>query len=333
MTGRLQAVRSVTGAGLVAAALLLAACGSEDDVRRFPPAAEPARSPAPAQRPAGTVVAVGNKPEGVVADARSGLVAVALTKPDQLALVDHEDGSVVERIPLPGAPRHLRLAAGRVLVPAESGDQVVEVPLPGGEPRTTRVGDGPHDADASAGRVFVADEFSSTMSIVEGGRIVRRAQTPLQPGGLAALEDGRLAVVAVRERVLALYDRDGRELARAPAGVGPTHVEAGDDGRVYVADTAGDALLLFHTRPELELVRRVALPGAPYGMALDRRRGKLWVTLTARNEVVRLPANETPRPSARYPTVRQPNSVAVHEPTGRLFVASRSDGTLQLLDP
>ena len=331
MTGRLRAMRSAA-AILLAAAALFGACGSEDDPREFPPAAEPARSPVAAKRPAGTVVAVGNKPEGIAVEPSTGLVAIALTDPDELALA-RQDGEVVERIALRGAPRHLRAVEGRVIVPAESGDALVEVALPRGERQVTRVGDGPHDADGSGRRVFVADEFGSTLSLVEDGRLVKRVPAPLQPGGVTVVPDGPIALVAVRERVLALFDRDGRELAREPAGVGPTHVEAGEGGRVYVADTDGDAILLFRTEPELELVRRVALPGEPYGMAIDRERGRLWVTLTARNEVVWLPANGAPRPVDRYPTVRQPNSVAVHEPTGRVFVASRTDGTLQFFDP
>ncbi|HEV2814295.1 MAG TPA: hypothetical protein VGW10_13655, partial [Solirubrobacteraceae bacterium] len=255
--------------------------------------------------------------------------------PDALALVDDRDGRVVRRLPLPGAPRHLRLAApgGPVLVPAESADALVEVPLPRGRPRVTEVGDGPHDADASGGRIFVADELGSTLSVLDRDGTTRKTNAPLEPGGIAAIPGGPVALVAARERVLALFDRDGRLLAQAPAGAGPTHVEAGAGGRVYVADTDGGAILLFKTRPKLELVRRVALPGAPYGMTIDRTRGRLWVTLTERNEVVRLPANGAPRPVSRFPTVRQPNSVAVHEPTGRVFVASRSDGTLQFFDP
>src|SRR3712207_8423755 len=46
--------------------------------------------------------------------------------------------------------------------------------------RTTRVGDGPHDADALGGRVFVGDEFGSTLTVVEGGRRVAQVPTPLQ---------------------------------------------------------------------------------------------------------------------------------------------------------
>ena len=311
----------------------VAGCGSEANPRAFPPAAEPARSPVPSARPAGTVVDVGNKPEGVVADSATGLVAVALTDPDELALVDHRDGRVVRRVSLPGAPRHIRLVDGRVIVPAESGDRVVEVALPGGRSRATVVGDGPHDADARGARVFVADEFGSTLSILERGRRVEQVEAPLQPGGLAVVPDGPVALVAVRERVLALFDDDGRLREQLPAGVGPTHVEAGAGGRVYVADTAGNAILLFRTRPTFELVRRVALPGKPYGMTIDRTRGRLWVTLTETNEVVRLPANGAPRVVERFPTVRQPNSVAVHEESGRVFVASRADGTLQFFDP
>jgi sugar lactone lactonase YvrE len=67
-------------------------------------------------------------------------------------------------------------------------------------------------------------------------------------------------------------------------------------------------------------------------MTMDRKRD-LWVTLTARNRVVRVTADGRPRPKASFPTVRQPNSVAVDPRTGRVFVASRTDGTLQAFDP
>ena len=318
------------------AVLAIAACGSDDDPRGYPPAAEPARSPVPAAEPAGRVVPVGNKPEGVVVDARTGTVAVALTDPDELVLLDVDTLRVRRRIALPGAPRHLRLArpGGPVLVPAESGDRLVEVVLPRGRARVTRAGDGPHDADAAAGRVFVGDEFASTLSVVAAGRTVRRVPTPLQPGGVAAFRDRPLvAVVGVRERALALYDaRSAAELDRVAVGIGPTHVEAGAGGRLYVADTDGNAVLVLRTEPELEVVRRVAVAGQPYATTLDRTRGKLWVTQTERNRAVQLSADLLARPQRSFPTVRQPNAIAVHEPSGRVFVASRTDGTLQVFD-
>jgi DNA-binding beta-propeller fold protein YncE len=35
----------------------------------------------------------------------------------------------------------------------------------------------------------------------------------------------------------------------------------------------------------------------------------------------------------RLPTVGQPNTVAVDSATGRVFVAGRADGSLQIIDP
>jgi sugar lactone lactonase YvrE len=282
------------------------------------------------------VLFVGHRAEGVAADARTGLVAVGTTNPDRLALVDGRRGRVLRRVRLPESPRHLALAGpgGPVLVPAERRNLLVEVSLPRGRLSSTRVGTFPHDAAFAEGRVWVADELGHTVSVVERGRLVRRLPAPLQPGGIAAAGPGRVALVAVKERVVALYDaRRLRRVGDAPAGVGPTHLVGDGSFRLFVVDTQGNALLVYHLEPRLELVRRVHLAGRPYGIAIDRRRERLWITLTARNEVVELPAHGRPHILRRFPTVRQPNTVTVDEATGRVFVASRSDGTLQLLDP
>jgi len=280
---------------------------------------------------------LGNKPEGMAADPVSGLVAVGLTDPDLLALVDGDSGRVVRRVDLPESPRHLQLAepGGPVLVPAERGNALSEVSLPDGEIRSTKVGKFPHDATAAGGRILVANEFGNTVSVVEDGRVVRTLPAPLQPGGVVGAAGGSLAgLIAVRERVLELYDaRSLRSLGRLPAGVGPTHLVSDGGNLLFVIDTQGNALLLYRLRPKLELNRRVFLPGTPYGVAIDQRRKRLWVTLTERNEVVELTATGGPRPLRSFPTVRQPNTVAVNPDTGRVFIASRADGTLQILDP
>jgi hypothetical protein len=97
-----------------------------------------------------------------------------------------------------------------------------------------------------------------------------------------------------------------------------------------VADTRGGAVLEIETKPRLRVARRISLPGtAPYALAYDRRRGVLYVGLTGPNEVVEISGGRVGR---RIAAVRQPNSVAVDEERGRLFVASRKDGTLQLVD-
>ena len=329
---RLRPVAAI-GAVFVAA---FTGCGSATAVSELPRAAEPDTSPALEARPAGRVVRVGNRPEGVVADPLTGLVAVGLRDPAELALVDAGSGRVRTRVELPGAPRHVSLAGrgGPALVPTEPGDALSRVTLPAAEIDSIPVGAFPHDAATAGGRIFAADERGSTVSVVDGDD-VRRVRVASQPGGVAAVDRGRaVAVVSVRERVLEVYDSDTLErIGRAPAGAGPTHVVAGERGLAYVIDTAGDGLLVFDTRGELRILRRYPLLGAPYGVAADLRNGRLWVTLTARNELVELATSARPHRLGTYPTVRQPNTVAVDPSSGRVFVTGKVDGVLQLLDP
>ena len=281
---------------------------------------------------------VGNEPEGIAVDSRSGRVAVGLRDPDRLALLDGRRGRLLERRALPESPRHLALApGGDVLVPAERANRLLRIPLRDGRrAAAVAVGAFPHDATAAGGRVFVGDERGNTVTVVAGSRRVASFPVATQPGGLAAVAEGRrVAVVSVRERVVELYDAaTRRRLARVPAGVGPTHVvsESRFD-RLYVTDTSAGALLVFETRPRLELVRRVYLPGSPYGIAIDERRHRLWVTLTATNEVVELPAHGRPHVLRRFPAPRQSDTVAVDEQSGRVFVTGRHAGVVQLLDP
>jgi DNA-binding beta-propeller fold protein YncE len=326
---------------LTLATILLVGCGAERDAaqKRPPPAPEPAEAPPLEKKPAGRVVEVGPSPEGIAADPKTGLVAVALRNPNELALVDGQSGETVRKVELPESARHLDLAGagGPLLVPAEGSDSLVQVALPDGEITSeTPVGDFPHAATAAPnGRVFVANEKDSTVSIVEDGREIREIQAPLKPGGVAATGDGLVGIVGVRSLTLEVFDADTLEsVGHVDAGEGPTHVRAGPKNRFYVTDTRGDAVLVYAARPEPERLDRVTVPGSPYGMAIDPERKQLWVTLTAEQSVIQFALEgRTLREIARYPTVRQPNSVAVDTASGRVFVTGKADGQLQILAP
>jgi DNA-binding beta-propeller fold protein YncE len=324
----------------VLAALACAGCGSLA-VTDLPPAAEPPRSPALRAAPEGGTIPVGNGPEGIVVDGRSGVAAVALREPDELALVDVRRPRVLRRIPLPGAPRHLAQDDGgaTALVPAETADRFLAVRLPSGAV-TARAATGayPHDLTAlPGGGVAIGDERGDGLTVLRPGRPAAKVRTASQPGGVATAAGGRvLVVVSVRERAVELFDaRTLRRIGRASAGVGPTHVACSDDAPFcWVLDTQGEGLLVFRvTASDLELVRRVYLPGGPYGLAVDRTRGRMWVTLPGRNEVVELPAHGRPHVVGRHATVRQPDTVAVDEGTGNVVVTGRADGVLQVLSP
>lgn len=324
--------------------LSLPACGEEEgdggadaSVLPYPPeAAEPAASPEVEDTPPGQIVEVGQSPEGVAFDPQTGLVAVGTREPGELVLVDGVSGEIRERVRLPSAPRHLDVAepGGPVLVPAEDANALVEVSLPDGDTRVTEVGENPHDVAFLDDRIYVGDEFSSSLSVLANGRRVRQIPVDVQPGGVVALDDA-VGIVSVRAYTLELFSLEDRLRAQGSqnAGVGPTHAVRDADGRIFITDTRGDAVVVFQTQPRLKFVGRLELPGSPYGIAIDRERGRVWITLTERNEVVEVDAADEPQVLRRFPTVRQPNTLAVTPGGSRLFIASRTDGTLQMLDP
>jgi hypothetical protein len=315
-----------------------ATCGQREALpERLPPFPEPAKSPPPRERPEGRVVALPGRPEGLAFDQQTGQLAIGINEPRGLvAFVDGQSGMIRRRIALPAGPRHLRFAGGTgtLLIPAEGASALIELQSGDREgPESTPVGRQPHDAVAAArGRIFVVNELDSSMSVVEDDRVVCTLPTTANPGGVAAAEGGgSVAAVGVRSTQLRLYDaRSLRGMGEVGVGIGPTHVVSDGERRLFIADTRGDAIVFVRTRPRVEVRSRQGLPNsAPYGLAYDGERDELWVTSTERNRVVLFRRRERRR---SFPTVRQPNSVAVDERTGRVFVAGRY-GELQLIDP
>jgi len=325
---------AAAGALACAVAIALGGCGSDE---ANPPPAEPARSPELTTEPAGEVIPGDSEAEGVAIDPVTGLAAIALREPDRIELVDVSSGRTVERIPTPDPARHLSLArpGGPVLAPLEYVDQLLRVELPSGRTSSVGVGDFPHDAaEVDDGRIFVGDEGGDTISVVDGDAVEATLPTPEQPGGVAAAGDV-VAVVAVAARVISFYDAGTLErIEELSAGAGPSHVVAASDGRFYVTDTGGDALLVYETDPEPRLVDRANVGGSPYGIAIDEGRERIWVTATARNRLLEFEITDlAPRLVDSFPTVRQPNSVAVDGRTGTVVVVGRDDGDVQILDP
>lgn len=283
-------------------------------------------------------MAVGAGPEGVVADAVTHLVAVGVRQPNTLVLLNGTTGAIVTRTALPGHLRHLQLAGpgGPVLVPDENSNSLLTVDLPSGHIASRVVtGTSPHDATrAGNGLLFAANEGGASVAVVRGSSVVHRFTDVVQPAGLAAVGN-QVGLVDVRQNSLHVYDAVGlTAIAQVPAGAGPTHVVADRDGQFVVIDTRGNAVLVYQLTPTVRQIARLALPGTPYGVAYDPVRDQLWVTLTARNQLVGISLNTAaPKVFRQFPTVRQPNTVAVDTITGRLFVTGTDDGVLELIDP
>src|SRR5262249_55727635 len=113
------------------------------------------------------------------------------------------------------------------------------------------------------------------------------------------------------------------------AGEGATTLAADSAGRVLVADTRGEQLLVFGTDP-LMLRQRYPVRNAPYGLAGTRTLA--WVSMTATNIVVGYDlATGIPVEKVRYPTVRQPDVLAFDDATDTLYVASASGDGVQVI--
>ncbi len=327
--GRMPSMR--TGVLVSAAVLAIVLGGCSSGPAQRPGAAEPATAPPASAAAAGSTRAVGDEPEGIVYDPRTKLVAVAVRRPDRLLLLDPGTLAVRRTVRLPGSARHLQLAApgGPVLVPAESANQLVTVTLPGGATQATDVLKQPHDAASADGAVIVGNEFGKSISIIRAGRVVRTVRGLRQPGGVIG-DGATVGVVDVGAFTLSTYSvQTGRRSAIVAAGKGPTHGVLISRDRILVADTRGNQLLVFGVHP-LKPLGRLAQSGAPYGMAVDALTGTVWVTLTARNQVVGYHVTgNTPVVIARYPTVRQPNTVAVAPGSRTVWITGTEGGVVE----
>lgn len=317
----------------VSAVLLLAACSTVEDGDQagFPPAT-PAAAPSPSVSPAGAAWPAGPGAEGIAVDGGTGRVAVAVRDPDRLLLLDSKTGAVVRAVPLPGRASHVSLGpAGSVLVAA--GRTLLRVPTVGdGAPVERKL---PADGDQAA----PLRDDAALVSLPKQGRAVvvgRNRQPSLRTGehsaGVAVNGD-LLGVVDSAQSTLTVFDSDGKLVQQTRAGDGATKVLVDRRDRFVVVDTRGGEILIFSTDP-LFLRQRHPVGGSPYGAAYDSTRDILWLTLTATNQLVGLSlTGGAPAEVARFPTVRQPNSVAVDPGTGTVYVTGRADGVVQAIRP
>jgi outer membrane protein assembly factor BamB len=123
---------------------------------------------------------------------------------------------------------------------------------------------------------------------------------------------------------------DGKVGQQLRAGQGATTIAADPAGRLLVADTRGGQLLVFGVDP-LILRQAYPVPQSPYGLAGSH--GLTWVSQTATNIVIGYDLSTgIPVEKVRYPTVRQPNSLAFDDASGTLYVMSGSGQGVQVIE-
>ncbi|BBZ13485.1 hypothetical protein MBRA_36800 [Mycobacterium branderi] len=165
--------------------------------------------------------------------------------------------------------------------------------------------------------------LSSGTTVANRSKIVGRIDSLVAQGNtVITLDRGQTLVTTV--------DADGTVGQALRAGQGATMLAADPLGRVLVTDTRGGQLLVYGVDP---LILRQAYPvkQSPYGVAGSRRLA--WVSQTAANLVIGYDLSTgIPVEKVRYPTVRQPNTLAFDDTSDTLYVVSGSGAGVQVIE-
>jgi DNA-binding beta-propeller fold protein YncE len=292
-------------------------------------AASPAVSPPITTSPAGEVRRLPVKARAAVFD--TATFSLVVLSDDGLTVMPSSGG--VRTVALPTEATALT-GDGHGLVYLATRGGYLRVDLRAGGAATLRV-DG-HDnteftaiARRSDGRLVLGSADGAVLTL--GSDTAVAAEVKIFARVDSLVTQGNTAVVLDRGQTsVTTIDASGSKAQDAlRAGEGATTLAADPAGRVLVADTRGDELLVFGTDP-LMLRQRYPVPNAPYGLAGTRTLA--WVSLTAANVVVGYDlATGIPVEKVRYPTVRQPDVLAFDDATDTLYVASASGDGVQVL--
>lgn len=304
-----------------------------------PVAAVAAVSPPAGTTPAGTVLSLDRPVTALAYEPGTGILAVGVDDPPEVRLFRLDGTARPQELTrsesgerLTGAVESLTVDGSSVL--ATSDNSAFRIDLPAGRTSWTHAFRGmPVSTATFEGRTLVAVRDESAVAIVEDDDVARMITGDMMSAD-QVLSTGTGAVVLDRLRN-AVFELDvpGARVAQGlRAGQGATNAVTDRFGRVLVTDTRGGALLAFSLDPLL-MRQNFPVAGAPYAIAYDAERDLAWVTLTETNEVVGYDvAGEQPEEKYRFPTVSQPNTVAVDPRTGRVIVASGTGDGIQVIE-
>lgn len=324
-------------AGLLALALLLTAGCTSNPSDAPPPTIEPAQaavSPPVTATPDGEIRELRGHAVSTVFEPATGTLAVLTPGPEGQSTLSLLTGNRPRRdVTLMPAATALTVGdKGDILASTRGGYFRVDL----ADPKAGKI-----DVDGAQGVEFTAIALradgnpvlgtsdgavytlSSDHTVAAHLKIFARVDALVTQGNTAVVLDrGQTSVTAVNP--------SGTSAAQAlRAGEGATTMTADARGRVLVADTRGDELLVFGTDP-LIMRQRYPVPAAPYGLAGSAQLA--WVSQTAANTVIGYDLSTgIPVEKVRHRTVQQPNSLAYDDKTDTLYVVSGSGAGVQVI--
>jgi DNA-binding beta-propeller fold protein YncE len=296
--------------------------------------AQAAQSPPVTEAPAGMVRPLAGHAQAAVFDpATASLAVLSPGGAGQSTVTVLPSSGDARPVPLPGpATAMTGDNAGRMYVSTRGGYFRVDIRTGAasrvdveGQPGTdftaiARRADGKLVLGSADGAVYT---LSSDSAVGASLKIFARVDALVTQGNTAVVLDrGQTSVTTI--------SASGNNADHAlRAGEGATTMAADPAGRVLVADTRGDELLVYGTDP-LILRQRYPVRGAPYGLAGSS--DLAWVSQTATNTVIGYDlATGIPVEKVRYRTVQQPNSLAFDQASDTLYVVSGSGAGVQVI--
>ena len=179
------------------------------------------------------------------------------------------------------------------------------------------------------GKVALGSADGTLRTLTPGATDGRRANIRARVDSLAAQGD-TVAILDREQTSVTTIGADGRIGQSLRAGQGATTMVTDPAGRLLVTDTRGGQLLVFGVDP-LILRQAYPVPQSPYGVTGSR--GLTWVSQTSANIVIGYDLSTgIPLEKVRYPTVRQPNTLAFDDAAGTLYVVSGSGDGVQIIE-
>lgn len=323
----------IRGTALVwgVAVAVLAGCSTEstpDALQTIEPAT-PAAAPTVTPEAAGTVRPFAYNVDALITEPATGTFAALADDGTRLLLLENATAeprvvdlpaAAVTIVPGPEGTV-LAPAAGMVAQVNIADGTVTEVTVDGNARSAAVLDDGRWAVGTDAGRVLI---------VAPGTGEVESSISGLASVDAFAVTGDDIAALDRRQTSLTELDIEDSHLGPAlRAGRGATQLATDPFGRVLVADTGGEELLVY-TLDSLILRQRYPVGPAPYGIAYDQQRDLVWVTLTGSNEVVGYDLSTgSPEERHRFATVRQPDSIAVDPADAALVIASATGDGLQ----
>ncbi|WP_156744387.1 hypothetical protein [Mycobacterium sp. E740] len=323
---------------LLAVVLAVPACSSDPSDTATPPTIAPARaadSPPVTNRPDGVVWPLAGRAQAAIVDAASGSLAVLAPGPagGSQVTVFSRSGGITATVPLPVAATALAGDDdGHVYAAARGGYHRID--LATGGATEIRV-EGQPDTEFTAiarradGRMVLGSADGAVFTLNSDGTVAAQLKIFARVDELATQGNTVVVLDRAQTSVTSLSETGAEREQSLRAGEGATTMVADSAGRVLVADTRGEGLLVFGTDP-LILRQRYPVRDAPYGLAGSSTLA--WVSQTAANSVIGYDlATGIPVEKVRYRTVRQPNSLAYDETSGTLYVVSGTGAGVQVI--